>query len=110
MIRLLLALLRNPLAIGWARAGRMALTGGAYTRGRIQGAAAANARHAAAQARLQAQMIRAAEIASRKEAARLAAEVKAQQLQQELEDAARQDPHAGRIAIGPDSVRRLNRR
>ncbi len=110
MIRLIFGLLRNPLAIGWAVAAVMALTGGAYTLGRIQGAAAANARYVAAQARLQAQVIRAAELASRREAARLAAEAARRKLEQELEDAARQDPNAGRIALGADSVRRLNRR
>jgi len=110
MIRLLFGLFRNPLMLGWALAGLMALTGGVYTLGRIQGAAAANARQAAVAARLQAQMIRSAEIASRREAARLVAVAKADQLAKELEDAARTDPNAGRIALGADSVRRLNRR
>jgi len=110
MIRLLLGLLGRRAMAGWALAALLAVTGGAYTLGRIQGAAAANARQAAARARLQTRMIRTAEIASRREAARLAAEQQVQQLSRELENAARTDPRADRIAIGADSVRRLNRR
>jgi len=61
------------------------------------------------QARLQTQMIRAAEIASRKEAARLAAVAAADKFSKELEDAAHKDRNADRISLGADSVRRLNR-
>jgi hypothetical protein len=96
--------------LGWVLAALMTLVGGAYVLGRQQGVAAASARFAVKQVRLQAQMIRAAEIASRNEVARLVAVAKAGQLSKELEDAARTDPNAGRIALGADSVRRLNRR
>jgi len=110
MIRLVMGIIGRPAMLGWALAGVMALTGGAYTLGRYQGTTAANVRLAAEQARLQTQMIRAAEIASRKEAARLVAVAAAEQLSKELEDAAHTDPYAGRISLGADSVRRLNRR
>jgi hypothetical protein len=105
-----MGLIGRPAMLGWALAGLMALTGGAYTLGHHQGVAAASARQAVEQAHLQLQMIRAAEIASRKEAARLAALQKADELSKELEDAAHTDRNAGRIALGADSVRRLNRR
>ena len=110
MIRFLLGLIGRPAMLGWALAGVMALVGGSYTLGRVQGAAASDARFRAAQARLQTQMIHAAEIASRKEVARLAAVAAADKLARELEDAAHTDRNAGRIALGADSVRRLNRR
>jgi len=88
----------------------MTLVGGAYVLGRQQGVAAASARFAAKQVQLQTQMIRSAEIASSKEAARLAAVAAADKLSRELEDAAHTDRNAGRISLGADSVRRLNRR
>ena len=110
MIRFFIGLLGRPALLGWMLVGVMALTGGTYTLGRMQGLAAADARHVAEQARLQAQLVRAAEIASRREAARLAAVAKADQLSRELEDAARTDPLADRVSLGVDSVRRLNRR
>jgi len=88
MIRFLMGIIGRPAMLGWALGGVMALTGGAYTLGRCQGATAANAKRAVEQARLQSQMIRAAEIASRKEGARLAALQKAEQLSKEIEDAA----------------------
>lgn len=110
MIRFLMGVMGRPAMLRWALTGVMALTGGAYTLGRYQGGAAANAQQAVEQARLQTQMIRTAEIASRKEAARLAALQKVEQLSKELEDAAHTDGNAGRIALGADSVRRLNRR
>ncbi len=110
MIRVLLGLIGRPAMVGWALAGVMALVGGSYTLGRYQGTTAANVRLAAEQARLQVQMMRMADIASRKEAARLAAVAAADKLSRELEDAAHTDRNAGRIALGADSVRRLNRR
>ena len=96
--------------LGWALAGVMALTAGAYTPGRYQGAAATNAKQAVEQVRLQMQMIRVAEIVARKEAARLVVLQKVEQISKELEDAAHTDRNAGRISLGADSVRRLNRR
>jgi len=110
MIRFVMGLMGRPAMLGWVLAGVMALTGGAYTFGRYQGAAAANAKLAVEQARLQTEMIRAAEIASRREAQRLVAVVKAEQLSKELEDAAHTDRNAGHLSLSADSVRRLNRR
>jgi len=110
MIRFLIGIIGRPAMLGWALAGFMALVGGSYTLGRYQGAAATNAKFAVKQVRLQTQMILAAEIASRNEAARLAALQKVEQLSKELEDAARTDPDAGHLSLGADSVRRLNRR
>jgi len=110
VIRFLMGLVGRPAMLRWALTGVMALVGGAYTLGRHQGAAAVNAKQAVEQARLQTQMIRAAEIASRKEAARLTALQEVEQLSKELEDAAHADINAGRIALGADSVHRLNRR
>jgi F0F1-type ATP synthase membrane subunit b/b' len=49
-------------------------------------------------------------LAARREAARLAAEAEADRLAQELEDAARSDPGAGGVALGADSVHRIDRR
>jgi len=110
MIRIVIGLLRRPAMLGWVLAALMAIVGGAYTIGRVQGAAASDARFAATQAHLQTQIIRAAEIASRKEAARLAAVAAADKLSRELEDASHTDRNAGRISLGTDSVRRLNHR
>jgi len=110
MIRFVTGLLGRSAMLGWVLAALMALVGGAYTLGRVQGAAAANTQFAAKQVQLQTQMIRSAEIASRKEAARLAAVAAADRLSKELEDAAHTDPLAGRLSLGADSVRRLNRR
>ena len=109
MIRFLMGIIGRPAMLGWALAGVLTLVGGAYVLGRQQGDVAASARYAVKQARLQTQMIRAAEIASRKEGARLAAVAAADKLSKELEDAAHTDPLADRISLGTDSVRRLNR-
>jgi len=110
VIRFLVGIIGRSAMLGWALAGVMALVGGAYTLGHYQGADAANARFAVKRAHLQSQMIRAAEIASRNEAARLVAVAKVEQLSKELEDAAHTDRNADRISLGADSVRRLNRR
>jgi len=110
MIRFLMGIIGRPAILGWALAGVMALVGGSYTLGRYQGTATANTKRAAEQARLQVQMMRMADIASRKEAARLAAVAAADKLLRELEDAAHTDPLADRVSLGADSVRRLNRR
>ncbi len=109
MIRFLMGLIGRPAMLGCALAGFMALVGGSYTLGRRQEGDAASARFAVKQARLQTQMIRAAEIASRKEVARLVVLQKVGQISKELEDAAHTDRNADRISLGADSVRRLNR-
>lgn len=52
----------------------------------------------------------AAELASRKEADRLAAEAARADLARQLETAAYEDADADRVCLGPDSVRRLKAR
>ena len=61
-------------------------------------------------ARLREKQIEAAELASRKEAERLAIQSERDSLAQQLEDAARSDPDAGRMSLSADSVRRINQR
>lgn len=68
------------------------------------------ARHTAALVKAQADVAKAAEAASRREAERLVAQAEVDRLAQELEDAALHDPNAGRFSLGADSVRRINRR
>lgn len=83
---------------------------GAAAQGYRMGGNAAEARHSAALVAAQAVATRNAELASRKEAARLALQAERDQLQRNLEDIANEDPDAGRPAIGLGSVQRLNRR
>lgn len=71
---------------------------------------AAEARQAAVVARAQARLAQAAEALGRMEALRLAAEAERDAIADELEDAARLDAAGGNVALGIDSVRRLNRR
>lgn len=78
----------------------------AYSRG----FAAAEAIHASDIAKERDRVAAAAEQASRKEAERLAVEAERDALARELEDAALQDPDAGRMCLGVDSVRRLQKR
>ena len=80
------------------------------TRAYHRGQADCEGRHAAALARAQADAIRAADMASRKEADRLAAEDEALRLARELEDAAHADPDADRPCLSADSVRRIDLR
>lgn len=79
-------------------------------RGYHTGVTLTEARHAAEMQAAQSAAMKAAEAASRAEGERLAAQAEADRLAQELEDAARHDPDAGRPALGVDSVRRLARR
>jgi hypothetical protein len=74
------------------------------------GAQNAEARHSAALAAAQARAFAAAEVASRKEAERLALEMERDALARDLEAAAYADPDRDRPALGADSVRRLNAR
>lgn len=61
-------------------------------------------------AEAQREAIQAAERATDAEAARLAMQAERDLLAQSLEDAAHADPDASVLALGADSVRRLNRR
>lgn len=94
-----------PYAFGGALA-LSALTG---WQGYRWGVDRTEARHAAAQEAMRDRLMRLAEDTSRIEAERLALEVERDALARDLEDAARADPDADRPALGPDSVRRLNR-
>lgn len=82
---------------------------GAYGWGRRDGAALADARHATAMQRAQVEVVQAAELASRKEADRLAAQVALDDLARDLEDQANADP-AGGVCLPVSRVLRLNRR
>ncbi len=73
------------------------------------GKGACEARHEAELNRAREAAAKAAEIASRRESDRLAAEAERDALAMELEDAARADPGAGACGLGADSLRRLNR-
>lgn len=64
--------------------------------------------HARAAAELR--LAQAAQTVRLAEASRLAAEAARAVAAQQLEDMANADPHGGNIALGADSVRRLNRR
>lgn len=77
-----------------AAAVTMALTGSAYLWGRHDGRALCEGAHAAALAKAQKATIRAAEQASRTEAARLALQAERDDLARELEDAAHADDDA----------------
>jgi len=79
-------------------------------RGYAMGFSAAETAHRAATLKAQAEVAKAAEAASRREAARLAAQAQADTLARELENAAMHDPGAGLCGIGLDGVRRLARR
>lgn len=91
----LAALVAAFVAVGWK----------AYRAGDT----AATARYERALAAAREAAMRAAEEASRREAGRLAAERQRDELQRDLEDAARNDVNAARPALSIDSVRRLNR-
>lgn len=82
---------------------------GAYVWGRGDGRALAEAAHAAKMQRAQADALRAADLASRKEADRLAAEAARNDLAQQLEDMANADP-AGGECLPVSRVLRLNQR
>lgn len=104
MIRLLNPWLLLALCVSLA-----AWTGYVGTRAYRAGEAACEARHEAELNRAREAAAKAAEIASRRESDRLAAEAERDALAMELEDAARADPGAGACGLGADSLRRLNR-
>jgi signal transduction histidine kinase len=74
------------------------------------GESVSEGRHAAALVQAQRDAQRASDLASRKEAERLAMKAERDRLAQDLEDLANADADADRRAIGADSVSRLNRR
>lgn len=82
----------------------LALTIGFFTGTRV-----CEARHTARLAKAQAELLRAANLASEKEQARLALEQQLDLIARELEDAARNDPGAGSCGLSANSVRRLNK-
>lgn len=82
---------------------------GAYVWGRRDGAALIEARHAVQLQRAQTKAVQAAELASRKEADRLAAQTELDDLARDLEDQANADP-AGGVCLPVARVLRLNRR
>lgn len=67
-------------------------------------------RQASATLRAQNEAFRAAENASRMEAARLMAERERDDMARSMEEAANADKDASRLCLGPDSVMRLNKR
>lgn len=106
----MLGLIPKPylfLALVLLLVGSNAVTGWRFYR---TGSAMADARHVAAIAEAQAATMRAAEEASRNEAARLAAEAEADAKAKALEDLAYADPVRSDCGIGIDRVRRLQSR
>jgi hypothetical protein len=88
----------------------VAALGAAGNRLYSAGYAACAAENAAALERARTEAARNAEIASRKEGERLAAEASRARLAAELEDLANAEPVSGPQCLGVDRVRRLNLR
>ena len=107
-MRLILRIFGGKTLYGWLLAVFLASLGASYGIGRSHGAETANARHALAQAASEAAERRAAGIQLIIEAERLALQAEAEAEARRLEDAAKNDPDADRIAIGSDSVSRIN--
>jgi len=84
--------------------------GGAYVKGRADGAALTRAEQIEATAALQARIDEAAENLARVNAALLAARAARHQTAREIEDETRADPAAADRRPSPDSLRRLERR
>lgn len=93
----------------WIIAALLPLCAMAYQAGRMDGQRLCTADHAIATAKAAAATIAAAELASRKEAARLQAEAERDALAQTLEDQAYAQAAAG-VCLSADRVRRLNSR
>lgn len=91
-------------------AGALALSGGAYFFGRHHGAEAVRAELQERLIEAQRRAIRNAELASRIEADRLTLTRELAEAAAQLEEMANDDPDASRLAIGADSVSRLNQR
>lgn len=94
----------------WLISALLASIGLAGWQGYRMGEAAAEGRHAVALLEAQQDALRAADLASRKEAERLLLQAERDRLARDLEDLANADSDADRRAIGADSVSRLNRR
>lgn len=86
----------------------LALLGGAYFKGRADGAAVELARHDQIIKKIEADLDAVAIQTNQSEMKRLEAEAANQKQQRNLQDEAQVDPGADRIAISADSVRRLN--
>lgn len=99
----------RPWLILAVLAGMSALLGVTGLKAYRAGGAACEARHMVELNRARDAAAKAAEIASRREADRLAAEAERDALAMELEDEARNDPGAGACGLGADSLRRLQR-
>ncbi len=82
----------------------------AFLYGRHVGSTAAEARHAIEIAAAQGAAVRAADLASRKEADRLAAETARSNLALQLEDLAREEPVSNPVCLPLPRVLRLNGR
>jgi signal transduction histidine kinase len=93
----------------WPALVALALIAGAWGHGRHTGVAACEAAHARAMDAARDAAMRAAELASRKEAERLAAEAERDAMARDLEDQANADPATG-DCLSVDRVRRLNLR
>jgi hypothetical protein len=94
----------------WLLAALCALLVASFGFGWRMGAQSVEARHTAALAAAQSRAFAAAEVASKKEADRLALEMERDALARDLEAEAYADPGRDRPALGADSVRRINRR
>jgi signal transduction histidine kinase len=94
----------------WLISALLVLIGLAGWQGYRMGEAAAEGRHAMQLLEAQRSAQRAADLASRKEAERLALQSERDRLARDLEDLANADSDADRPAIGAGSVSRLNQR
>ena len=89
-------------------AAAVAIAGAVWTHGYTTGRDSADARHEASVRALNARLGEVSRDAALAEAARLAMERQRNDLLADLDAAGRDDPDAGRRALGADSVRRIN--
>jgi hypothetical protein len=94
----------------WLLAAGLALLGLSFAFGWVTGRDQANGRHAAALAAQQRETMKAAELASRKEAHRLASSAELDRQALTLEDQANADPDDGSCPLDPGRVHRLRQR
>lgn len=94
----------------WRILAAVAIAAALWLHGASVGKARCQLAHAGTQAAAMKAAFDAAEIASRKEAARLEAEAAREALARELEDAANADPARSPDCLPADRVRRLNER
>lgn len=88
----------------------LAVAVGLWTHGNVTGRSACEARHEAAMVKAQRDLWRAAEQASREEAARLEAEAAREDLARQLEDAAYAEPPSADCGLPASRVLRLKER